>query len=229
MSIGEYTDTELFTTIKEELFTAVVGDVMDVEGLTHQFLPPQIRALRNDMVVAGRAMPILEADCSGQMIAHLDQHQPFGLMFEALDDLKPNEVYICTGASPSFALWGELMSKRAVKLGASGAVVDGYSRDTWGILELNFPTFSWGRYAQDQAVRGRVIDFRCPIEFSNGVFVRPGDIVFGDVDGVVIVPQEHETDIIAKALQKVRGEQQVSRAIEDGMTAREAFDKYGIM
>src|SRR5829696_5031073 len=126
-------DEELFDTIRRDLFTAVVGDVMDTMGLLRQFLPPQIRPL---------------------------------------DDLKAEEVYICTGASPRYALWGELMSTRAINLGAAGAVVDGYHRDTSGILQLGFPTFSYGGYAQDQAPRGKVIDFRVPLEIG-GVRVMP--------------------------------------------------------
>jgi regulator of RNase E activity RraA len=181
------------------------------------------------MVVLGRAMPVLEADCVGETIEHQNQIQPFGLMFAALDALKRGEVYICTGSSPRYAQWGELMSTRAIQLGAAGAVVDGYSRDTHGIYRLNFPAFSWGRYAQDQRVRGRVIDYHCPIEFPNGVLVRPGDIVFGDIDGVVVVPRSLESDIIQHALEKVRGENKVRQAIEAGMSAQEAFTTFGIM
>src|SRR3712207_9326489 len=84
--------------------------------------------------------------------------EPFGLMFRAREYLKAGEFYICSGASPRYALWGELMSTRAIKLGAAGAVVDGYHRDTRGILRLGFPTFSYGGYAQDQAPRGKVIE-----------------------------------------------------------------------
>ncbi len=222
-------EQELFRSVRVELFTAVVGDVMDAAGLTRQFLPPQIAPLRDDMVVVGRAMPVLEADCFSTLITHENASRPFGLMFEALDDLKPGEVYICAGASPTYALWGELMSVRARKLGAAGAVVNGYSRDTRGILNLNFPTFSYGRYAQDQGVRGRVIDWRCRIEFQNQVEVYPGDIVFGDLDGVLIIPQQHEKDILQKALEKVRGEKLVRKALDNGLSARDAFDKYGIM
>ncbi|MCC6802232.1 MAG: RraA family protein, partial [Anaerolineae bacterium] len=188
-------DQQLFRLMKAELFTAVVGDVLDAAGYTRQFLPPQIKPLDAGMMVAGRAMPVLEADCHGEFIAASGERQPFGLMFEALDALQPNDVYICTGSSPTYALWGELMSTRAIKLGAAGAVLDGYSRDTRGILRLGFPTFSHGTYAQDQRVRGRVIDFGCPIQFGNGAVVEPGDIVFGDVDGVVIIPLRVERDI----------------------------------
>jgi regulator of RNase E activity RraA len=222
-------DQELFRLVRQELFTAVVGDVMDASGLIHQFLPPEIKPLRSDMVLIGRAMPVLEADCAGQTIAHQNREAPFGVMLEALDDLKQGEVYICSGASPRYALWGELMSTRAIKLGAAGAVLDGYSRDTQGILRLNFPTFSRGSYAQDQAIRGRVIDFRCPLSFANGVQVKPGDLVFGDVDGMLTVPAEHEVEMINKALEKVRGENLVRKAIEEGMSARDAFERYDIM
>ena len=144
-------DEELFAIARRELFTAVVGDVMDKIGLLRQFLSPKIQPLREDMVVIGRAMTVLEADLPAEQVSpKMPPAKPFGLMLEALDDLKANEVYICTGASPQYALWGELMSTRALKLGAAGAVLDGYSRDTRGILSLNFPCFSWGRYAQDQ-------------------------------------------------------------------------------
>jgi regulator of RNase E activity RraA len=224
-------DAELFALSRTELYTAVVGDIMDKMGLVHQFLPPEIQPLRDDMVVVGRAMPVLEADTfeerpEGGQNALL--RKPFGLMLEALDDLKPHEVYVCTGASPRYALWGELMSTRAMRLGAAGAVVDGYSRDTRGILALGFPCFSHGRYAQDQAPRGKVIDFRIPIEVG-GVLVRPGDILFGDIDGVLAVPHEAEQEVFGRALEKARGEKTVQKAIEQGMSAREAFDRYGIM
>src|SRR5438045_4050287 len=155
-------DDDLFALARRELFTAVVGDVMDTLGLQRQFLSPQIQPLRDDMVLIGRAMPVLEADIANEAV----RNKPFGLMLEALDDLKPNEIYIATGASPSYALWGELMSTRAMKLGAVGAVLDGYSRDTRGILALDFPVFSHGRYAQDQGPRGKVVDFRCAIEIA---------------------------------------------------------------
>ena len=224
-------DDELFRIIKQELFSAVVGDIMDKQGYLHQFLPPQIQPLDDDMFVVGRAMPVLEADTYGEMVpgtANELMNKPFGLMLEALDDLNKNEVYICTGASPRYALWGELMSTRAMKLGAAGAVVDGYARDTKGIIEMKFPTFCYGRFAQDQGPRGKVMDFRLPIEIQ-GVSIQPGDIVIGDIDGVCIVPQKDEVDIINLAIEKSRGEKLVKKAIENGMSASEAFKKFGIM
>ena len=224
-------DDEMFAIARQELFPAVVGDVMDKMGLLHQFLPPAIRPLRDDMVVLGRAMPVLEADVFtevGNPERHDTMKNPFGLMFRALDDLQPNEVYLCTGASPRYALWGELMSTRAMKLDAVGAVLDGYARDTSGILRLGFPTFCFGSYAQDQGPRGKVIDFRTPLEFG-AVRVNPGDIIFGDRDGVCIIPQEAEEEAFRRALEKVRGEQLVRQALENGESASDAFARFGIM
>jgi len=213
-------DASLFHLIREKLFTAAVGDVLDAMGLRRQFLPPAIQPLHPDMVVLGRAMPVLEADCFDDA--------GFGLMLHALDDLKPNEVYIASGGTPRYALWGELMSTRAMKLGAAGAVLNGYSRDTKGILALNFPTFSYGRYAQDQSCRGKVVDFRVPIEMD-AVRVMPGDIVFGDLDGVLIVPKEAEREAITRALEKANAENGVRAAIENGMSTVDAFRNFGVM
>lgn len=222
-------DSELFALIRNELFTAVVGDVLDAAGLTRQFLPPEIHPLQPDMIVVGRAMTVLEADCFGDEVRARKSREPFGLMFRALDDLKPDEIYLCTGSSFDYALWGELMSTRAMHCGAAGAVVDGFSRDTRGILRLEFPVFSRGAYAQDQRVRGRVIDFRCPLVFPNGVRVNSGDVLFGDRDGVLVIPAEHLRATVSAALEKARGENQVAAAIRNGMSAQAAWDQFGIM
>lgn len=224
------TDRELFEIMKRELYSAVIGDILDKMGYLHQFLPWRIQPLAQDMTVAGRAMPVLEADAFEELSdgANPVMKKPFGLMLEALDDLKEDEVYICTGASPSYALAGELMCTRMQILKAAGCVVNGFHRDTLGILELGFPCFSYGRYAQDQGPRGKVIDFRVPIEIE-GVRVCPGDIIFGDLDGVLVIPKEVENKVIVKSYEKATGEKMVAAAIRGGMGARESFDKHGIM
>jgi regulator of RNase E activity RraA len=229
--MNDSNDDELLALCRNELFSAVIGDVMDLMGYTHQFLPPQVQPLRDDMIVAGRAMPVLEADDEGGEgpgRANDMLNQPFGLMLRALDDLQKNEVYVCTGSSPNYALWGELMSTCAMNRGAVGAVVDGYSRDTKGILKQNFPCFSYGRYAQDQRPRGKVIDLRCTIKIG-AVKIQPGDIIFGDLDGVCVIPKQIEKEVIEAAWEKAHGEKRVLEAIKGGMGAQAAWDQYGIM
>ncbi len=224
-------DDELFALCREGLFSAVIGDVMDIMGRVHQFLPPKIQPLHEDMIVVGRAMPVLEADDNGGegpgRVNNLF-NGPFGLMLRALDELQKNEVYVCTGSSPTYALWGELMSTCAKNRGAAGVVVDGWSRDTRGILETGLPVFSYGRYAQDQRPRGKVIDFRCTIQMG-AVVIKPGDIIFGDLDGVCVIPCEIEKEVIEAAWAKAHGEKRVFEAIKAGMGAQAAWDTYGIL
>jgi regulator of RNase E activity RraA len=224
-------DEELFSLAEKELFTCVVGDVLDKQNLVHQYLPPEIRPLSPEMIMIGRAMPVLAGDTFQVAIensANPLSAKPFGLMLEALDDLRPSEIYISTGSSHRNALWGELMSVRALKRGARGAVLNGYIRDTRKILSLGYPTFSFGSYGQDSAPRYKVHDFRVPIEIGC-VSVRPGDILFGDTDGVVVIPAEVETETFRLAFEKVRGERTVRTALEEGMSAVDAFRKHGIM
>jgi regulator of RNase E activity RraA len=224
-------DKELYTIAKKELFVALVGDILDKLGYRHQFLPPLIKPLRSDFVVIGRAMTVLEADVFEEETEESRNpllKKPFGIMFEALDDLKEDEVYICSGSSNDFALWGGLMSTRAIKLGAAGAVLNGWSRDTDEILNLNFPAFSFGGYAQDQGPRGKVIDYRVPIEIE-GVRINTGDMVYGDRDGVLIIPKVVVKEVFEGASEKARGEQMVKKALEQGMSTVDAFNKFGIM
>lgn len=224
-------DDELFNLCRRNLYSGVIGDVLDLMGYTNQFFPPQVQPIRDDMVLVGRAMPVLIADDGGgEDPGRMNQSlaQPFGLMLRALDDLQRHEVYLCTGASPRYALWGEIMSTRALNRGAAGAVLNGYHRDTRGILDLNFPTFSFGRYAQDQRPRGKVIDFRCAVGIGS-VSIRPGDIVFGDLDGVCVIPHAVEKDALRAAWEKATGEKRVFEAIKGGMSAQESWNKFGIM
>jgi regulator of RNase E activity RraA len=224
-------DDEIVRLLKTELFTAVVGDVMDVLGFQNQFLPAAIGPLQPGMKIAGRAMPVLEADVfsmgeegsSGPLA-----QKPFGLMLEALDDLKAGEVYIATGASLRYALWGGLMSTRATRLKAAGAVLNGYVRDANEIESLAFPTFCRGVYAQDQGPRGKVIDFRTAIAID-GVRIAPGDLLYGDREGVLVIPRQAEQDVLRLALEKARTENRVAAAIRNGMPAFEAFSTFGVM
>ncbi len=214
-------DAEMFALMLDKLYTPVVGDILDTLGYTHQFLPASIRPLAPDMKMAGRACTVLEHDVFGP------QKKPFGLLTEALDQLKPGEVYVAAGAHNS-ALWGELLTATAKVRGAVGAVLDGYTRDTPQVLSQHFPVYSQGCWAQDSSIRTNVVDFRCPIEIGQ-VTVHDGDLVFADIDGVLIIPQEVAEECIEKSLVKASGEKLVRKAIEGGMSATDAFAKFGIL
>ena len=215
-------DGDRLVWIRSSLYTPVIGDVLDTLGYWHQFLPQPIQPLSLDMRIAGRAMPVQIAD------AWSKQDKPFGRMTEALDAIQPNEIYIATGGSLNCAAWGEIMTAAARSRGGVGAVIDGFHRDTPRVTEQNWPVFSRGRFAQDAAVRSAVVDFRCAVEIG-GVRVSPGDLIVGDVDGVVVIPSSVEDEVLFRAGEKARGEKVVRKAIEAGMSATEAFRKYGIL
>ena len=215
-------DSDLFTLCTRELYTPVVGDVLDDLGFSHQFLPQAIQPLREEMKLAGRAMPVLMIDVFGK------QKKPFGLLTEALDQLQPGEIYLAGGGEMRCAYWGEILTATAKKRGAVGAVINGFHRDTPKVLEQDWPVFSRGRFAQDSAVRTQVADYRCSIE-AGQVTVQPGDLVFGDLDGVVVVPKNVEAEVIERALAKAHGEKLVRKEIEAGMSSTAAFKKYGIL
>lgn len=228
-------DEELFSLIREKLYTPVVGDILDQMGYTHQFLPMAIRPLtalvppgmvkpmdpdnRNKLV--GWACTVLENDVFSA------PKKPFGYLTEALDQLKPNEIYVATGARNS-ALWGELLTATSRVKGAVGAVIDGPTRDTPQVLEQNFPVFCTGCWAQDSSLRTYVCDFRCPIEIGQ-VTIHDGDLMFADVDGVLVIPRAIVEEVIEKALEKAAGEKRVRKAIEGGMSATDAFAHFGIL
>lgn len=215
-------EEELFSLMKEKLYTPVVGDILDELGYYHQFLPPQIQPMKEQMKLTGRAMTVLLSDVYGP------QKKPFGLMTEALDQLRVGEVYLATGSSRRSACWGEILTATAKKRGAVGAIIDGFHRDTPQVLEQGWPVFTHGRFAQDSGVRTSVIDYRCNIEIGS-VKIESGDIVFADLDGVLIIPQKIEREVVEKSLVKAAGEKTVRKKIENGMSSTEAFKKYGIL
>src|SRR6185312_7751376 len=215
-------DSELFSLCCRELYTPVVGDILDGLGHYHRFLPQAIGPLREEMRLAGRAMPVVMIDVYGK------QKKPFGLLTEALDQLKPGEIYLASGGDMRCAYWGEILTATAKKRGAVGAVINGFHRDTPKVLEQNWPVFSRGRFAQDSGVRTQVADYRCPIEIGQ-VTIQPGELIFADLDGVIVIPKKVEAETIERALTKARGEKLVRQEIEAGMSSTAAFKKYDIL
>lgn len=216
-------DTELFDMMEEQLYVAVVSDALDAAGFRQQALRHTIRPLLPETVVVGRAMPVLCLD------VYEIPDEPYQQEIAAVDSLKENDVIICsTNGSTRICFWGELLSTAAQARGARGAVIDGFIRDIRKIVAMRFPVFTTGLSPVDSNGRGEVVAYNVPIE-CGGVTVNPGDIVFGDADGVVIIPQNIEKPVIEAAVEKVRGENQTRDALREGATLREVYDKYGIL
>lgn len=213
-------DEELFEMMKKEVYTGVLCDMLDSIGYSHQYLPRDIQALRPTDIMVGRAFPTIICDVYGE------QEEPLGLLPEATDHIEKNEVYIVTGGDRRCSYFGEIMTATIRQKGAVGAVIDGYMRDTRQVLEQNFPVFCMGRDAQGSLYRNQVIRYGCSVEIGN-IKINPGDLIFGDIDGVVVIPKDIEEKAVSITLAKVRGEKDTRTAIEKGMSAVDAVKTFG--
>lgn len=206
----------------QQLSSAVIGDILDQLGRVRQFLPPEIRPLRADMVVVGRAMTVVIGNTPSR------PDRAFGRLTEALDQLAPGEVYLAQGGGTDAAAWGELLTATARGRGAVGAVIDAYHRDTVKVLAQNWPVFSRGAYAQDARARTVLLDYRVPVTIGQ-VKIAPGDLIFGDLDGTVVIPASIEQEVFERAIAKSRIEAEVRSRIDAGATSSEVFDRYGVL
>ena len=216
-------DTELFAMMEKRLYAAVISDALDAAGYREQTLRHTIRPLYPEAVVVGRAMPVLCVD------VYETPDEPYQQEIAAVDSLKQNDIFVCsTNQSTRNCIWGELLSTAARARGARGAIIEGFIRDARQITEMQFPVFMTGLSPVDSYGRGDVVAYNVPIE-CGGVTVNPGDIVFGDIDGAVVIPQSVEAEVIEAALAKVSGENRTRDELRAGATLREVYDKYGIL
>ncbi|HXA04348.1 MAG TPA: RraA family protein [Bryobacteraceae bacterium] len=205
------------------LYSAVLCDVLDTFDLRHQALSHQIRPLFSEARVIGRARTLLSRP--------VDRfpEKPYAMELEALDTLVEYDVVVfTTDADLSAAVWGELLSIAALAKGARGAIIDGLTRDAAKIREARFPVFARGISSYDSHGRSEVIAYDVPIQ-CDGVAVQPGDIVFGDYDGVVVIPASKVEIVIEKAEVKVRREGIVGEEFKRGRKVADVFAEHGIL
>ena len=218
-------DEQLIETVRGSLYAAVLSDVLDALGYRHQVLPPSIRPLDDRVVLCGRARTGLYRD-----VYHVPTgHNPYELEIALIDDLRPGDVPVLgCGRSGRIAPWGELLTTASMARGAQGCLTDGLVRDTNAIRELKFSVFHGGIGPLDSKGRGEVCAVDVPLECA-GVTVNPGDLVFGDADGVVVVPQPIVTQTVKKALEKVEGEDRTRDELKQGARLADVFKKYGVL
>ena len=216
-------DGEKFDILQEKLYAAVISDILDDLGTREQTMRADIRPVYQGAIVVGRAYPVISAD----IFKITDD--PYRGEIEAVDSLKANDVVVWgTNRSTRTCVWGELLSTAARARGARGAIIDGYARDAPQITAMKFPTFATGRKPVDSAGRSMVIDHGCPV-LCGDVLVNPGDIVFGDIDGVVVIPKELEKEVIPLALEKVKKENLLRNELLKGAMLRDAYDRHKVL
>lgn len=211
--------------IREKLFAAVLSDCLDQSGVRDRALPPRIRPLDEGSVMVGRARTAVFME----VFAQAPGDNPYEMEIALIDSLQPGEIPVFACGNPErVAPWGELLSTAASVRGAAGALMDGCTRDTKAIRAMGFPVFHGGIAPLDTKGRARIMAIDVPIECA-GVPVRSGDLVFGDADGVVVVPQDLEAEVLDLAFAKVEGERDSLRDLRAGQSLGHVFARYGIL
>ncbi|MCR9134843.1 MAG: RraA family protein [Alphaproteobacteria bacterium] len=214
------------TELKDRFFCALISDVLDGLGYTNQALSPNIRPLDESLVLAGRARTMLYADVYAQPGPDENHYE---LEIGLVDDLGPGDVVVAAcGKTGRIAPWGGLLSTAATVRGATGAVMDGYVRDIRHVRELKLPVYSGGIAPLDSKGRGKVIEVDVPVE-CGGVLVHPGDIVFGDADGCIIIPKDLEAAVIEEGRKKLAAESKSLSALQAGKKLTDVYNEFGVL
>ena len=204
----------------ERLYTGCINDVMRELTLLHQNLPSSIMPLRDEMVVCGEAFTVKSAPnvmIEGEMTFRA----------QMLDDFKPDGVVVWdTSEDVEASLWGGVMTATAMTKGIRGAVIAGGIRDTKQILEQKFPVFYKYRVSNGSLGRCMITHYQVPIKVGK-VTVRPGDIIFGDIDGVLCIPREIACDVLERAEGIEKNEVDIFSWVRQGDTISEIIDKGG--
>ncbi|MCJ8144234.1 RraA family protein [Ancylobacter sp. A5.8] len=215
-----------FAHLKTVLYSSVLSDVLDDFGRREQAMRPFIRPLDEEAVMFGRARTGLYMN----VYAVGEGENPYDIEIALVDDLGPGDVAVfgCDGPTERIAPWGELLSTAARIRGAAGCVTDGLVRDVRHIRKMGFPVFHGGIGPLDSKGRGKMMAKDVPVACA-GVLVHPGDLVFGDVDGVVVIPADIALEVIAAALAKINGENQTRQHLEEGLKLADVYAKYGVL
>jgi regulator of RNase E activity RraA len=218
-------DTARFSWIREHLRVPAVCDILDDLGHRDRAMHHRLRPLDpNSCIIVGRARTFrwMETD-------YVVEDDPYGLEIDAMDSLRPGDVAIhSSDAGYTNAPWGELMSTLAQRNGAAGCICDGLIRDCRQIMSIGFPVFHVGIRPVDSKGRGRVMAYDVPVRCGD-VLVRPGELVFADFDGVVVVPRAVEDEALRLAAEKIGKENATRRELLKGRTLRDVFDEFGVL
>jgi 4-hydroxy-4-methyl-2-oxoglutarate aldolase len=220
-------DKELFDFIRKNLYVPAVCDILDELGYRNQAMHQRLRPLLPDIRNCGfigraRTFRWMETD-------YIEEKNPYGLEIEAMDSLKTGDVVVhSTDYGGTNAPWGELMSTISKLKGVTGCVCDSQIRDCVRIIEMGFSVYYTGIRPLDSKGRAIVKAYDVPVKCGE-VLVNPGDIVYADFDGIVVVPKAAEQDVFVKANEKVNKENLSRNELKEGKSLRYVYDKYGAL
>lgn len=213
--------------VVQNLHVAAVCDILDDLGYRHQAMHQRLRPLLPDIRNCGfvgraRTLRWMETD-------YIVEEDPYGLEIDFMDSLGAGDVIVhSTDHSGTNAPWGELMTTVAKVRGAVGCVCDSQVRDTVQIIDMGFPVYYTGIRPLDSKGRARVMGIDLPVRCGD-VLVHPGDLVFADYDGIVVIPQGEVQQVLKLAQEKMEKENHTRQELLKGKTLREVYDKYGVL
>lgn len=205
----------------QQLYTGVVSGALDGMGYRNQGLPPRIVAMSPGLKIAGPAF-------TGRGEPTDDTTDDDSLRRLAMLESVPHgsvSVWDCGGHQQS-AHWGEIMARAVAERGCVGAVVDGGLRDSDFVSDLGFPVFCAFRSVSSSVGRWNIVEWNQEITVGH-TRVCPGDWVFGDVDGVVVIPAELVEDVLAEAERREAVESEMRAELAAGALPSEIYARLG--
>ncbi len=218
-------DQRLIGAAREKLYTGVISDVLDGLDCWEHAMVPSVRPVDDGLVLFGRArtglyMPVFHV---------APAVNPYEREIALVDDLKADEVAVfACPQSGRIGPWGELLSTAARARGAAGCVTDGLVRDVRLIREMKFPVFCGAIGPLDSKGRGMCMEIDVPV-VCGGARVAPGDWIFADVDGVVVIPEALAERALMLGLEKVASENTVRAELAAGRPLKEVFARHNIL
>jgi 4-hydroxy-4-methyl-2-oxoglutarate aldolase len=218
------TEQELFQYLEERAYAALFSDILDGMGYRSQAVSPEaaIRPLKETFVSAGRAVTLLNAPDT-------KEEDPYDLAIKCIDAIQPGSVMVATGSERlRTGIMGELTATALRARGCRGAIVNGYTRDSRKLIGMGYPTFAWGSSPIDTPGRSRAVETNIPVVIG-GVTITPGDLMFADMDGIVVVPRSVEKEVIDRVLERLSTENKVRRELAEGRTMAEVWSRYHVL
>ena len=217
-------ESELFTYLEENAYAAVFSDILDEMGHNFQAVSPHsnIHPLKENFVVIGRAVTLLNE-------GNNNEEEPYDSVIKCIDSLSPDSLLVTTGSDTfNVGIMGELTATALRVRKSRGAIVNGYTRDARKLIKMEFPTFAWGASPIDTTGRVRVVDYNIPI-IIGGVKISPDDLVFADLDGIVVIPKNLEKEVIDEVIKRINTENIVRKELAEGVTMAEVWNKHGVL
>ena len=217
-------ESDLFDYLEKHSYAAVYSDIMDEMGFRTQVVSPnaRIKPIKDNYVAMGRAVTLLNSPDG-------NENNPYDLVIKCIDSMSSETILVTTGTEPlETGIMGELTATALRVNGCRGAVVNGYTRDARKIMEMNFPTFAWGTSPIDTTGRVRVIETNIPITIG-GVSIHPGNMVFADLDGIIVIPKEIESEVIKKVIERIGTENTVRNELADGKKMADVWKRHGVL